>query len=440
MTALSTASHAIALPTPRADAGLAVAPGARFAVGLWAFLCCMPYPALTIGNRSALQAGDLMSLLLLLVPCVAVGMRGRVLREYLLLLIPMAVSAYSLLFRFEGVEPMLCLKSIIVWAVPAATMVVTIAYCHKYRDEILTGIALATLAHGAVGAWQYVSFLSGEFPLLWLYTNPSFLSVENNATTIARYVQRPFGLFPEPSAMSASLSPWVVLFLAMSAGLMGEMPRVSPLQRTLYALASLVGLALILVSRSGQTIALLPGLAAMAGVWLWRAPATRRSYVILLLIFLAVAPLAAWASTQSLGTRLSGAGKLGNSSWDDRSASLRIGYDFVANAGPATAFLGMGPGQSSPAMQRTARLEAVWSVLLIYVYETGLIGALACIWIAGQLACVWREAATKTVFVAMTLVWFVGITLATSYQQLLPIWLTLGWLLEWPHEERRAGR
>ncbi len=35
-------------------------------------------------------------------------------------------------------------------------------------------------------------------------------------------------------------------------------------------------------------------------------------------------------------------------------------------------------------------------------------------------------------YLAIFLVWLVGITFATSYGELLPLWMTLGWMTVWP--------
>ena len=77
-------------------------------------------------------------------------------------------------------------------------------------------------------------------------------------------------------------------------------------------------------------------------------------------------------------------------------------------------------------------LDAVWSVLLNYIYETGLVGFVGVLWVAGYLARVWKSMRVSMVFAAIFGVWFIGVLLTTSYEQLLPIWMALGWLIIWP--------
>jgi hypothetical protein len=133
-----------------------------------------------------------------------------------------------------------------------------------------------------------------------------------------------------------------------------------------------------------------------------------------------------------LADRVGGASKLGNSSWEERSSSLVIGFDVLTDRGLGTAVFGVGPGLSSPVMQKEYNLEAVWSVLLASIYETGLLGLIAVMSIASLLMRTWKTSGRSLAFAAITFVWLVGITLTTSYSQLLPIWIALGWLTIWP--------
>ena len=81
--------------------------------------------------------------------------------------------------------------------------------------EVLAAACAAILVHAMIGLYQVYSFSHDEFPLLFLYRNPSFKSMEEWAPIYARYMKRPCGLFPEPSAMAASLGPWLVLLAGL---------------------------------------------------------------------------------------------------------------------------------------------------------------------------------------------------------------------------------
>jgi hypothetical protein len=168
-----------------------------------------------------------------------------------------------------------------------------------------------------------------------------------------------------------------------------------------------------------------------AAVWLARRRATLGSYLIVLAVCCVLLPVVLYFAGQSLGTRLGGS-RVGNSSWEDRSNSLLIGFSLMADGDVAGLVCGMGPGLSSTAIQETAGLEAVWSVLLPYVYETGVVGLFVVCGVGYYLMRLWASLRYVLAFAAFAGVWLVGITITTSYNQLLPIWLALGWLTVWP--------
>jgi hypothetical protein len=141
-------------------------------------------------------------------------------------------------------------------------------------------------------------------------------------------------------------------------------------------------------------------------------------------------PCLFWLTANSLQGRLSEAG--GNGSWDDRAASIAFGFKLLTQGDPLTIVFGLGTGQTAPALWDLAGLDAVWSVTLTYVYETGLLGAAVVGWIGWQLVGVWRATRAKVVFAMLVGVWLVGVTVTTSYQQLLPLWVAFGWLTVWP--------
>jgi hypothetical protein len=104
----------------------------------------------------------------------------------------------------------------------------------------------------------------------------------------------------------------------------------------------------------------------------------------------------------------------------------------VLNGNPFTAIFGLGAGMSAPALWSAARIDAVFSVLLTYVYETGVIGLVAVVGIGLHLLRTWKRVRYDMTFAVVFVVWLVGVTLTTSYQQLLSLWMTLGWLTVWP--------
>lgn len=394
------------------------------------FFCFMPYPALPVGNATAIQAGNVLVLVLVL-PALLVSWKRRPFWVTPLLVGPLCVSALKAAVAGSD-ELDVCLKSLAVRILSCLAILATQMAAPRYALHLLTGIAAATLVHAAVGLLQLHSFSQGEFPLAGLYVNPSFLSVQDNATIIARYIQRPFGLFPEPSAMAASLAPWVVVLFALSSGLIRLRTPIATGHRLFFGAAALGGLGLIIVSRSGHAAAASLAVVGLVGAWFLRARATSRTFLGVVVVFGLFLPIVLYLAAVSVGNRLGGKTAFGNSSWGERADSLRLGFELVAYSDPATILFGTGVGLMSPALQSTYGLDAVFSVLLTYIFETGVLGALAVSFVGFALLRIWASVRFNLTFALAAGVWLVGITVITSYEQLLPLWMTLGWLTVWP--------
>lgn len=409
-------------------AGEHVAALAACALG---FLGFMPYPALNVGNTSAVQSGNVLTVLML-VPLIG-ALRWRApLHVFPLLVAPVCLSTLFVAATGDAGELSLSLKFTAAWGIACLTVLAAQLYIPRYSLELLCGIAAAAIVHFAVGMWQLHSFRSDSFPLVELYVNQSFLSVQDNVNTIARYIKRPFGLFPEPSAMSSSLAPWVLFFAAHFCGIVRLTRKPTRRQELLFGAAACGGLLLIILSRSGHAAVTLAALSALVLIWAARVKAKPQTHLLAIAVAAVALPVVLTLAATMLGDRLGGASKLGNSSWEDRTNSLLIGFRLLTDGGVGTGLFGVGPGHSSPALWELARLEAVWSVLLGFVYETGLIGIAALTWIGSTLFRTWRETRFSAAYAAMGFAWLVGITLTTSYSQLLPIWIALGWLTVWP--------
>ena len=140
----------------------------------------------------------------------------------------------------------------------------------------------------------------------------------------ARYIKRPCGLFPEPSAMAASLGPWIVLLagLLLDPGLRRRLgwrrawPVIPPVA---------CGCLLLALSESGLTFALMAALLVICAGKVWRmvhAPPRPSQLVMVALVLLSVASVLNYAISQLGSGRLEG--RIG-SSWGLRAASIRMG-------------------------------------------------------------------------------------------------------------------
>jgi hypothetical protein len=398
------------------------------AVGAAGFFCLMPYPALSIGGTSALQIGNALTLLMVL-PVLVMSWRVRAFWVYPALLLPLVFSALKVGVSGGG-DLGICVKSMAVWAVSCLSLLIPQLYARRYAVHFCTGVALVTLLHAAVGVWQVYSFSSGVFPIPEVYVNQSFLSVQANAETIAKYTQRPFGLFPEPSAMSSSLAPWVLFFVGELCGIVRLKQRPARWQHVLFAAAAAGGLGLIILSQSGHAAVTVLAVLVMAAIWFSRSAATARTFGVIVVGLGVVLPAVLWFAAVALSNRVGGT-EMGNSSWAERTASLQIGWSLLTHSNVSGAVFGVGVGQMSPALWNEASIEAVYSVLLTYLYETGLVGAVALGMVGYVLARGWRRTGFSLAFAAIGAVWLVGATVTTSYEQLLSIWLVLGWLTVW---------
>ena len=418
------------------DAAAAALRARRERRGAWlaaalGFFALMPYAAISAGNNSSIQFGNLLTIVMA-VPTLLLSWRYRSLWFYPLLMAPLVIGMFKVALAGNG-DLSLTFKAVLVWFVVALTIVAAQLYAPRHTLAMLTGMAVATIIHAGVGVWQWYAFDNGEFPMLWAYTtNPSFLSVEQYARTIARYTQRPFGIFPEPSAMSSSLAPWVLFWIAHLTGVIRLRQRAAAWQNALFAAAAVGGLGLIILSRSGHSAITLAAAMTFGIIWLTRCRATFRTFVVLAGVFGVIAPIVIYLAFIALSDRLFGASAMGNSSWEERSSSLVIGFSLWVDHGLIPLFFGIGPGQTTPILQRVYHLEAIWSVLLTYVYETGLIGAVVLCWLGTYLGRIWKSLRFDLTFAAITVVWLVGATVTTSYNELLSLWLTLGWLTVWP--------
>lgn len=425
--------------TAASRTGDRIAALAACALGFFGF---MPYPAIDVGNTSAVQIGNLLTLLMLAPLVGAISLWRRPLNVYPLLVIPIAIATLFVAGAGSGDDLSLSMKSAAVWGLSCLALLAAQLYIPRYSLELLTGIAVAMVVHVLVGLWQFHSFQSDSFPLVELYVNQSFLSVQENVNTIARYIKRPFGVFPEPSAMSSSLAPWVLLLAGHFLGLVHFKRSPSRRQALLFAAAAAGGLLLIILSRSGHAAIMLAALGAMGIVWALRIKARPQTHLLSLAGAAVVLPFVITLAVNMIGNRLGGSSSLGNSSWEDRTNSLLIGFGLLTDGGFGAVLFGVGPGLSAPALYELSDLQAVWSVLLTFVYETGLIGALAAAWIGWLLLRTWKVSGHSLAFAAITFVWLVGITVTTSYSHLLPIWIALAWLTVWPSvcDAAPAGR
>lgn len=74
---------------------------------------------------------------------------------------------------------------------------------------------------------------------------------------------------------------------------------------------------------------------------------------------------------------------------------------------------------------------AIWSLVVCYYMETGLLGALAMFAVFLMAVTAIGRSSADAVGLAGLFAWIVGVTATTSYMHLSAVWLFLGALLSW---------
>lgn len=406
-------------------------------VGLFTLACFLPYPAVAIGARTGLQISHV--LMALAIPALLLRPPGRTLLALLLILGPVYLSGFVNAMRSATAEADVLPKEALATTLAVCALWPSAWLAERGRFRVaLAAAAAATLLHAAVGLIQVESFSRNEFPFVVLYRNPSFKNMEAWADSYARYMKRPCGIFPEPSAMAAGLGPWLVVLAGLSIAPAGGSggPVSRRRDRRLFAAATAAGVLLLALSRSGAAPAIMAGVAfACLGQLRHRARALKPGALlgIGLLLAGALAAVAYIASTVGAGLD-----ERVEASWGLRGLSIVTGL--TANTEPLDLIFGVGPGQSTAVVRRLLSWcplpvgqddMAVWSLSVAYYMETGLIGAAA---IGAVLLMAVRSVARSSAAalgLGALLAWVVGVAFATSYMPLSSVWLFLGALLNW---------
>jgi hypothetical protein len=402
---------------------------------LLSFSAFFVFPALPIGRTAALTIPVALAgvVVLALLPRLKLSECS----PYAWLMAPAVMSGGYVLFAGTALAPGVVPKSV---AATAMSLVVIIPAMRLLRaghgDQFVLGAALAILVHAALGAYQVYAFERVEFPFIDLMnTNPGLGLVAQGAATYAEYVKRPFGLFPEPSAMAACVGPWLVL---IARAVFSRSSGGSRSRTLVLALALASGLWLVVASKSGMSASIVAGtaLAAFSAALSWRrrSVATRAAALVM-------GGAIALGSVIWLTKNASARFDLPeNESWQARLESLEVGVrSLAASIDSGEYFLGaLGPGQAYLAVNSSDRryqaghdVTAVWSVGLNYALENGLFGILCMLWVA---ACaVWSIWASDDRFAGAVFaaLWLNGIFFATSYVGQPALWTGLATLLSW---------
>jgi hypothetical protein len=378
------------------------------------FVAFFPYPAIIfLGNSAGIQLCEALSAIIVLLTLPRL-IRARSTLAFVILVVPMVVSLGGLaLLGWRGdVDLAIRVAVSLIFALlvlPAAGTLMR----NSRTDWLIAPVTVAICIHTFVGVWQYRAFAQGTFPLLAVFRNPSFHDLQDISTSYALYVARPFGLFPEPSAMAASIGPWILFLLWY-----GLRPGVR--RRAMALIGAVAGTLLILLSQSIYAVFLLP-CAFLILVAHRRASSRRVSGLELL----------AWGAA-ALGMfffPIISAGRIDvtvNQSTQGRLTSLIDGLGQPFN-NLISLFLGIGPGQSPNVMSAQGNgVAAIYSVVVSAFAEGGLIALVAMI-IVVRMCLQPRSPSYRYAFL---IAWVAGIAFTTSYVSLGPVWVFLAMMLD----------
>lgn len=388
----------------------------------------MPYPAIPLGKYFGLQFGHVLAALLIALYWRKVLSQKNLLLIVLSLMLPTLPAILMHSGNTTNVNTALS-HFFALWVLLAMGTVGR----QNYRN-LLIGVFFAISLHSVIGLVQQYEYLSEDFPLLDLYINPSFAPLdEGNVSwqTYAYYTKRSFGLFPEPSAMFASLGPWMVLlgFLALTV------------RKGLYDahhtklfwlwVVFLLGLSLIAFGRSGGTFSLIAGLSPAMFVYIKKISLSpnfsEKLKAILLSAFAVLVLYALFALNEDrIYAELQNDG-----SWEERASSIQYGFTSLV-AGDFLDFLfGYGLGQVAPMTMAATGATSVHSLVGSYIMGTGMVGATALFSVFLYIVNKIHHSNERMLGYSIYFVWFFCANLVSGYYQLLSMWMMLGLLANW---------
>ena len=382
---------------------------ARWA-SLLLFASFFPYPAVvTLGNSWGIQAAQLVIIILVALRYREIS-ATRSVHAYLWLALPMFGSLAVVSIASQTRDPDLGVRAFLTFGVTLLALpVFGSIFQGRDRDWFVRPVALVMVVNLGVAVYQAIQFRSGTFPFLWYFQNPSFADLNQIAGDYARYVGRPMGIFPEPSAMAAAIGPWGVMLLGRAVARDGKHTTACwigavcaasavSLSASVYAAVMVLLYAVVLLRSRLRGVAVAGMVLAATGVaWGWLASPD-------------LARLDIDVNT-SMATR-----------YRALEAAVQLPFESVGRA-----LFGYGPG-SGVAVVRDFNpyLGGVYSLLGTWWLEGGLGVAAG---VAAVISMAWRRASTRYVKTALV-AWIVSIGAATGYQSLLPLWLFLALVLD----------
>lgn len=401
----------------------------------WGFASFLPYPALPIGNTVGLQFSQILT-----VPLFVIGFQYIKARHLFIWLLMLFLGLASLLITqltSSTLNVSVGWLGLLARTIFTSAILTTSIFWPKYKKNMLLGIAVAIIVHALVGIYQLISFQHNTLPFDWFYKNPSFGSGSLEGVSAAQFGNRPFGLFPEPSAAAASIGPWLIFFAASSL----KYVRIawSPIDEYLIWAALIGGSLLILSSLTGAVFYIFPCILFLFARKLFRKQSVASLLSTFLMVF-AFSCLGIYFISELIQHRLTKFSTLDSGgSWYSRMDSIKIGLGALIS-NPGTFLWGIGSGQGGRMMGQHSSYVAIFSLFFGSIVENGFIAIVMWAFIFAYSIRAVLRCQDKITGLLFFVVWFLGIAVSTSYAALLPIWVTLAALVSFDKEDPESSQ
>jgi hypothetical protein len=233
----------------------------RWLLALLGCLCLIPNPALQFGNFR-LQAVNFV--LVLYVIFRARRIQSRAFNAWLLLAVPAVTCAVVYLWlQIYAVET---LKLCALWLLGTSHMVAGSPHDASDVAYLLKGVSVGILLNLAVCVFQLLTVPSGAYPLWsWYgYGEAEESMIRGLVSGAGLFGVRVFGMFSEPSDMTASIGHWWLLLCGLRLKIGGTpLARVS--SSRICTAALFAGAPMLMLSRSGHSLIVAAGFAVLLG-------------------------------------------------------------------------------------------------------------------------------------------------------------------------------
>lgn len=391
------------------------------ALFIYILACFFPYPGLEVGRSSGLQIAHVLGLLY--TPLMLRLFLKR--REFILIYFGLSIPSFLAVLFGNSVS--LNLNAAVFQAFGLLTVpIVGVLVVHSGLRPVILAVIAAVSIHALIGILQQVNYLNGDFPLIWLYVNPSFAYMEPEATRLLYgvYTKRSFGVFPEPSSMFASLAPFMVLLIY------GK--KFYPRLNIRASVAIFLGLVLFYFSKSGGILYFL--VACIPYVWASFIKQMKRRSSSKILYLLAVSItllLIFWGFWEAFQSRAQSEFDQDDGSWAQRSASIVFALSAPFEGPLYNLIFGYGLGDVSVLAGEATGRPSVHSWLAQNFMGSGLVGTVALILIFFWMILGIKKSTQKLIGHVCAYIWLICVAIVTGYFQLLSVWAFFGILLAW---------